>query len=149
MLGFASGGMYASGGYAVTRDLKLDFGFSQKSDDHTYIDPTFGPLKDVPFATARATASVAGLDYAVARNVTLNFAYTRLTEEDGLLGAQGGGALTFAGGAHTEGTTVGLATALSDGWTLSGSGNAGADHGAAIGAVQPLAGGGRIAVDRL
>ncbi len=45
VLGFASGGLYASGGYAITRDLKLDFGFSQKSDDHVYIDPTFGPAQ--------------------------------------------------------------------------------------------------------
>ncbi len=30
VLGFASGGMYASGSHDVTRDLKLDFGLSKK-----------------------------------------------------------------------------------------------------------------------
>ena len=122
VLGFASGGMYASGGYTVAPGLKLDFGFSQKSDDHIYIDPTFGPLKAIPLPTARATASVAGLDYAISKSVSVNVAYTRLTEGDGLLGAQGGGGLSFAGAAHTEGTTVGISTALSSGWTVSGSG---------------------------
>ncbi|MEJ0024871.1 MAG: S8 family peptidase [Rhizomicrobium sp.] len=122
VLGFASGGMYASGGYSVTRDLKLNFGFSQKSDDHIYVDPTFGPLKELPLATARASASVAGLSYALGRDLTINASYTQLTEDDGLLGSQGSGALAFAGGAHTEGTTLGATAALSDGWTVSGSG---------------------------
>jgi len=121
VLGFASGGMYASGGYAVTRDLKLNFGFSQTSDDHVTVDPTFGPLKVLPLPTAHASAAVTSLDYAVTKEITINAAYTQLTEDDGLLGSQGGGALSFAGAAHTEGTTLGATAALAGGWTLSGS----------------------------
>ena len=122
VLGFASGGMYASGGYAVTHNLKLAFGFSERSDDHIYIDPTFGPLKDLPLDTARSQASLAGVTYAVDKDITINAAYTSLTEANGLLGSQGGGALAFAGAAHTQGTTVGATAALTDGWTVSASG---------------------------
>jgi len=122
VLGFASGGMYASGGYAITHNLKLDVGFSEKADGHTYIDPTFGPIKDVPLDTQRSQASVAGLTYAVDKDISISAAYTQLTEDDGLLGSQGSGGLAFGGAAHTEGTTIGATAALAGGWTISGSG---------------------------
>ncbi|HEY4940115.1 MAG TPA: S8 family peptidase [Rhizomicrobium sp.] len=121
VLGFASGGAYASGGIAVTRGLKLSFGFSQKSDDHTYIDPTFGPLQDVPLPTNRASASVVGINYAVAQGVSVSASYTQLNEADGLLGSQGSGAFALSNGARTQGTTLGMTAALANGWQLSGS----------------------------
>ncbi|HEY0300928.1 MAG TPA: S8 family peptidase [Rhizomicrobium sp.] len=121
VLGFASGGAYASGGYAITRDLRVSLGFSQKTDDHLYFDPTFGPLQAVPLAPAKASASVAGIDYTLAKGVTLNASYTLLDEANGLLGAQGSGSFALANGARTEGTTLGLTTAFAGGWTLSGS----------------------------
>ncbi len=121
ILGFASGGAYASGGVALAPGLKLNLGFSQKTDDHTYIDPVFGPLKDVPLATNRASASVADVEYKLAEGVTANASYTRLNEADGLLGSQGSGVFAMANGARTEGTTLGVTTSLAGGWTLSGS----------------------------
>ena len=121
VLGFASGGMYASGGIAVAPGVKLSLGFSQKSDDHTYIDPTFGPLQDVPLPTNRAAAALVAVDYKLADNVSVNASYTSLNEASGLLGLQGSGAFALAGGARTQGTTIGAKAALSNGWTLSGS----------------------------
>lgn len=121
VLGFASGGMYASGGIAVTDNVKLNIGFSQKSDNHTYIDPTFGPVQSVPFSASRNTASVASLEYTIAHGVTLNASYTSLNENNGLLGSQGSGTFAFANGASTKGTTLGATAALTNGWTLSGS----------------------------
>jgi hypothetical protein len=121
VLGLASGGMYASGGYAIGKDLRLSLGFSEKSDDHTVIDPTFGPLKTMPLADNRASASVATLSYAVTQGITATASYTALNEADALLGAEGGGVLALANGAHTQATTLGATAALGHGWLLAGS----------------------------
>ncbi len=117
-----SGGAYASGGAAPAPGLKLNLGFSEKSDDHTYIDPVFGPLKDVPLATNRASASVAGIEYKLADGVTANASYTRLNEADGLLGSQQQRRVRDGATARArEGTTLGVTASLAGGWTLSGS----------------------------
>ena len=121
VLGFASGGMYADSAVSVAPGLKLSVGFSQKSDDHTYIDPVFGPLKDVPLPTDNTSAAVFSVDYKIADRLAFNASFTRLDEADSLLGAQGSGAFAMPGSAHTNGTTLGLTAGLSDGWSLTGS----------------------------
>ncbi len=121
ILGFASGGAYASGAITLAKGLKVNLGFTQKTDDHTYIDPVFGPLKDEPLDTTRATASVMGVDYAVTDKVSLSASYTRLNEADSLLGAQGSGVFALPTGARTEGTTLGVTAGVGDGWRVSGS----------------------------
>jgi tetratricopeptide (TPR) repeat protein len=67
-----------------------------------------GPLQTLPLAANHATASVAGIDYAIAKGVTLNAAYTSLDEANALLGAQGGGILDFTGGSQTAAATFGM-----------------------------------------
>ncbi|HEY1629808.1 MAG TPA: S8 family peptidase [Rhizomicrobium sp.] len=121
VLGFASGGMYASGGFALTSKLKVNLGFSEKSDDHSYVDPVYGRTQDIPLPTSRASASVAGIDYAVTDGFSLNASYTGLDEANGLLGSDGSGALALSGGAHTQGETFGATARFGNGWTLSGS----------------------------
>ena len=121
VLGFASGGGYAQTAVALAQGLTVSVGYSQKSDDHTIIDPTFGPLQQSPLSTNRASASVASIDYTVVKGIKLNLAYTYLDERDGLLGSQGSGIFNMAGGARTEGTTLGATAMLGDGWHLSGS----------------------------
>jgi hypothetical protein len=121
VLGLASGGAYASGGFAIAPDLKLNLGFSQKSDDHTYVDPTYGPTHIYPLPTSHALASVASLEYAVTKGFTVSASYTQLDEANGLLGSEGSGALALANGARTSGTTLGATAALGAGWTFSGS----------------------------
>jgi hypothetical protein len=121
VLGFASGGAYAQGSFAVADGLKLNLGISQKTDNHIWIDPTLGPLQTLPLAANHATASVAGIDYALARGVMLNASYTALDEADALLGAQGGSVLDFTGGSRTGAATFGTTAALESGWTFSGS----------------------------
>jgi hypothetical protein len=120
ILGFASGGAYAGGGFAVAPGLKLSLGYSQKADDHTYLDPTFGLQQEVPLGTDRAAASLASVDYTIAKGVTVNASYTSLDEADGLLGSQGSGVFAMPGGARTHGTTVGATAALAGGWNLLG-----------------------------
>jgi subtilisin family serine protease len=122
ILGFASGGMYASGGFSLTPRLKLDVGISEKSDDHTYVDPVYGAIQIAPLATSHAIASVAGIDYTIMDGLAVNASYTGLDEANGLLGSEGGGALALAGGAHTQGATMGVTVRLSSGWSVIGSG---------------------------
>src|SRR6185295_1831109 len=84
-------------------------------------DPTYGPIHSLPLSPYVATASVVGADYTVAENVTLNASYTRLNEANGLLGAQGSGALGFSGGSTTQAFTWGATASFDGGWELSGS----------------------------
>jgi len=121
VLGLASGGMYASGGYTLVKGLRVSLGFSQKADDHTYMDPKFGPLQTVPLATQRATASTMGIDYTIAKGFTANVTYTELNEANGLLGFEGSGAFALNNGASTRGVTIGATASLADGWLVSGS----------------------------
>ncbi len=121
VLGFASGGMYARGGYTIAPGLELNAGFSQKTDDHSFVDPVYGAVQAVPLPTSHAAASVAGVDYKITDGLSLNASYTRLDEANGLLGAEGGGALSFGNGARTQGATFGATASLADGWSLTGS----------------------------
>lgn len=121
VLGLASGGMYASGGFALARDLKMSFGFSQKTDNHTYYDPAYGQIQTSPLPTNRASASVGRIDYAVTEDLALDVSYTGLSEANGLLGSQGTGAFSLAGGARTQGTTFGATATLPASWTISAS----------------------------
>jgi hypothetical protein len=120
VLGLASGGMYASGGYTIAHGLKLSVGFSEKSDDHAYVSLQ-GLIQDVPLSTSHASAAVASIDYAITDSFSLNASYTGLDEANGLLGSEGSGPLALTGGARTQGATFGATAALAHGWTLSGS----------------------------
>jgi len=121
VLGFASGGMYASGAMDVARGVTLRLGFSENSDNHSFIDPELGPIEAVPLATSHAAASLASIAYKVTDGLSLDMSYTALDEANGLLGAEGGGPLAFANGSRTDAATFGATAAFAHGWTLSGS----------------------------
>lgn len=116
ILGLASGGAYAQGGLTFG-NARISFGMSQKSDDHVYLDPTYGPIKTVPLPADMATASVAGFDYNLSKSFALNASFTSLDENNSLLGAQGAGALSLAG-THTNAMTVGGTAEFGDGWEM-------------------------------
>ncbi|HWA31379.1 MAG TPA: S8 family peptidase [Rhizomicrobium sp.] len=120
VLGLASGGAYVQGGMTFGA-VHFSAGFSEKSDDHVYIDQTFGPIHTIPLPSNRAAASVFGMDYALAKNFALNVSYTSLDEYDGFLGAQGGGVLSFGNGARTGAATVGGTATFDGGWTFAAS----------------------------
>ncbi len=120
VLGLASGGAFAQGGVTLG-GLHFSAGYTEKSDDHVYTDPTFGPLKSVPLPSNQAGAAVLGMDYALSKNVGLNVSYTALNEYDAFLGAQGGGVLSFGGGARTNAVTIGSTASFEDGWKLAAS----------------------------
>src|SRR5581483_6867211 len=67
ILGLASGGAYAEGGVSFG-PMHFSAGFSQKSDDHLYYDPVYGPVRTMPLPANSASASVVGIDYAVTKN---------------------------------------------------------------------------------
>jgi hypothetical protein len=123
VLGLASGGAYAQGGLSFG-GARVSLGYSEKSDNHVYMDPTYGPLRTVPLATSKASASVVGVDYSLTANFALNASFTALDENNGLLGAQGAGALTLTGG-HTNATTIGATMTFDGGWTFAASATSG------------------------
>jgi len=117
VLGFASGGAYGRAEMAVGR-VRFGFGYTQKRDDHMYLDPKYGPVLEENLAPNRASASLFTVDYELTKSVRLNASYTNLHEADGLLGAQGGGFFDMVGGTETAATTVGASFELSGGWKL-------------------------------
>ncbi len=121
ILGFASGGIYGSADILVSGRARFSVGFTQKTDDHTYIDPTFGPLPDEQLSPNHSFASVVAVDYDVAKGVKLNASHTMLREGDGLLGSQGSGFFDMAGGTSTTATTIGARLAPSEDWKIFGS----------------------------
>jgi len=119
--GFASGGLYAQGSLLIGHSAHLNIGFTQKTDDHTYVDPTFGAVKTSPLARSDSSASVIGVDYAIFPGFTVNTSFTRLDEANGLLGSQGSGLFSMSEGAQTTATTAGAMAALGGGWSVAGS----------------------------
>ena len=132
-LGFATGGAYASLGAQVAPGVKLGFGFSEVRDDLTFVDADTGErLRDDPLiglADYEASAVTANVAIAVASNVRLNASYTRLSEETGVLGAQGSGALALENGAATNALTIGASTDLHPKLTLAASATVGRTEG--------------------
>jgi hypothetical protein len=118
VLGFASGGTYASA-FAELGDGLVSLGYSRNADSHTIVDPKFGPMPEFALPTYRAQASTIAISWPLL-GVRLNAAYTHLAEADGLLGAQASGALAFNGGSDTDAATLGFVAALGA-FDLSGS----------------------------
>jgi len=123
ILGLASGGAYAQGSVALGA-VHFSAGFSQKSDNHTYYDPVYGPMQTMALPASSAEASMLGMDYNVTESFAINASYTSLNENDGLLGAQGGGVLSFPG-AHTDAATLGATAKFGGGWEVAASATAG------------------------
>jgi hypothetical protein len=121
VLGFASGGMYGKAEYLLGSKARVSVGFTQKTDDHSIIDPTYGPVLTEQLSPNRAFASVVAADYDVAQGIKLSASYTALREADGLLGSQGAGLFNMVQGTRTTATTVGATATLSGGWKIYGS----------------------------
>ena len=129
-LGFASGGMFANVVSELKPGLKLAFGFSNRSDDHTFADPDTGErLSDFnTLSDYQANAITADVAYSLSKNFRFNVTLTHLEEETGVLGAQGSGLLSLDQGATTNSVTVGANYRLSPRFSLSASASAGRTH---------------------
>ena len=117
VLGFASGGAYGQAEMTLGK-ARFSFGYTQKTDDHMYLDPTYGPVLEEKLAPNRAFASLFSVDYELVKSVKLNASFTNLRESDGLLGAQGAGLFNMVQGSNTAATTVGASFDLTGGWKL-------------------------------
>ncbi len=120
VLGFASGGAYGQADMTFGK-FRFSFGFTQKSDNHEALDPTYGPVALSPFATNKAQASVMGVDYQVMDGLTVKASYTNLRENNGMFGAQGSGLFDMERGSSTAATTLSASYVLPQGWSLLGS----------------------------
>jgi hypothetical protein len=120
VLGFASGGAYGRAEMQLG-GARFSFGYTQKRDDHMYLDPKYGPVLDEKLAPNRASAALFAVDYELSKVVRLNATFTNLHEADGFLGAQGAGMFNMMQGSSTMATTFGATFDLADGWKLLGS----------------------------
>lgn len=120
VLGLASGGTYASTAFPLNERLSLSASVTERSDDHSYIDP----LTEVRLYNADgladygATAADIGVSYQVNDAVALKLNYTQLRETTSLLGDQGTGVFNFEGGSLTDAVTLGSDVSLPFGLTL-------------------------------
>lgn len=123
VLGLASGGAYVSSAFPLNERLNMTASVTERSDDHSYVDP----LTDVRvyngngLADYAATAADIGLDYRLTDEVSIKLSYTQLRETSSLLGDQGTGLFDFEGGSVTDAVTVGSDISLPFGLTLGAS----------------------------
>jgi hypothetical protein len=122
LLGFASGGAYASLDLAVAPGLRMSIGTtgqrrrtegSELSRDEQLL------LSGLEAYAAGATHL--SLAYEAGEGVTLTAAYTQLDEQSGLFGVQSLDPADFRQGSRSDGATLGAQFALGRGLTLSSS----------------------------
>jgi hypothetical protein len=120
ILGFASGDDYAGVSYDLFDHTTLTFGYSRYKDNQNGTDPVTGSLTQyLPgIAAYEASALVVDVNVAATDRLTMNANYTQLNEATGLLGVQGMGALSLAGGAKTDALTFGAEYKLDGAWSL-------------------------------
>ncbi|GGD06820.1 hypothetical protein GCM10011342_14560 [Aquisalinus flavus] len=114
VFGFASGSGYAGTALSLTGNAQVSLSFAARINDRKYQDVDTGQLlaDETGLAPYQAQAASLGFDYRLTDRVSMNVSYTVLDETDGLLGAQGGGALSLDGKAGTSSTTMGVDVAL-------------------------------------
>jgi len=114
VFGFASGSGYAGTALSLTENATFSLSFAQRLNDREFEDRYTGQLlpDESGLSPYEAQAASIGFSYQLHDRVSMNVSYTALDETDGLLGAQGGGALSLNGKAETSSTTMGLDVAL-------------------------------------
>jgi len=123
VLGFASGGAYVTGGFAVDERTSISLAVTQTRDPYEFVNPMTG--ETTPFFSTLdaygASAVAASVTHALSGTLSVNAGYTRLSEPDGLLGVQGLGALGFHGGSATHAATFGAEAEMPFALTIAGS----------------------------
>jgi hypothetical protein len=106
ILGFASGGSHLRTTLAIRHGLKLTFGNSRTREDTREIAAR--TLQEVmPGQRYSAAATNVQLDYSPQPWLSLSASYTKLAEDNGLLGVQSGTASGLVGGSRTDALTLG------------------------------------------
>jgi hypothetical protein len=121
VLGFASGGAYAMTGVRLGEATRMSVAVTSVRDEDMFVMPFSGEeislYKGLDAYTA--TAFLADVSHELSDRVSVHASYTYLHEDAGLLGAQGGGSLSFDGGSQTSAVTLGAEANLPLNLTLS------------------------------
>ena len=126
-LGLTAGGGFAGFENEIAPGLRLGAGFSTINDNHAFADTTSGEMvRALPsLADYKASAVTMNVVYAAAKSVTLNATYTHLSEDTGVLGAQGTDVFSLGAGATTKALSLGASVKPGDRLSLSVSATAG------------------------
>lgn len=126
LLGFASGGAYAAGDYALTKTLRLSAGMTTR-DGRRDLDSLSVQDRMAALAAGdyKANAARVGLTWRAASRLQLSFGYSHLKEADGLLGVQSTDRNDLRDGSQTDGLDMGADIMLGAGFDLSGSATVG------------------------
>lgn len=123
VLGLAMGGPFIAGSLAISDALQLEAGLTSMVSPHRAVNPITGETTAL-FETLEAysaSALTAGLRHNLTDGLSVSLGYTRLHENDAILGAQGLGALNLDGGAITHSVTFGMDAAFGPRTSLAGS----------------------------
>lgn len=137
VLGFASGGAYMAGDLALSPDTSLRVIASSTRDAHRFANPLTGEWTNMfsSLDAYEASALGAGLRHGFGDAITTELSYTRLSENGAMLGAQGLGALGFAGRTTTDAVTAGVEAALPFDLAFAASATVGRTNGAEDGSA--------------
>jgi hypothetical protein len=123
VLGFASGGAFASVDAPLSGGVRMGFGVTERTFDP--IAPNPGTPEERPMYAGldpyRAIASHVSLSAPVRDGVTLSAGYTFLKEAEGVLGVRSLEPTMLSQGAETDAASLGAAWKLSDSVRVSGS----------------------------
>jgi len=123
VLGFASGGAYASVRVEAAKGLQLTLGATQRNDkrstDANTIARSRGNKNILAFLVPyEASAASVGVSYTVSPAVTVTGSYTRLDEGNGMLGVRSLDPTDLADGANTDAVTMGANVDVGRGLSL-------------------------------
>jgi subtilisin family serine protease len=123
LLGMASGGTYAQATYALSKPLSVSFGVTQQDTRYERNGLSMGEAMNFGMLGGYQTsASTVGLSWRLSERLQLNGAYTRLREDDAILGVQSLANGLLGKGATTQGVTLAATYQLTS--TLQASGSA-------------------------
>ncbi|NRA30983.1 MAG: S8 family serine peptidase [Parvularculaceae bacterium] len=116
LMGLAHGGSFASLAVELPRSMTFNFAVSGTPIEQLELNPLTGEVdqENVFFGGRDAIVASAELSFSPLERLTLGAALTGLSEENGVFGAQGGGALEVSENTQTRGMTMTARYALTD-----------------------------------
>lgn len=116
LIGLAQGGSFSAIAFDLGNAMSLNFGMTGTAMDHLELNPFTGQVdqENIVFGARDAVATFAELSMAATERFTVSAALSGLTEQNGLFGSQGVGALAMDGEVRSGGLTLTARYALSD-----------------------------------
>lgn len=122
LLGLAQGGSFAAMTFDLGSNMSLNFGMSGTPIDDLELNPFTGQVdqENVAFGARDAVATFAEFSMAATPKLTVSTAVSGLTEQRGVFGSQGTGALGIENEVRSSGLTLTARYALTDRIALAG-----------------------------